>query len=82
MYSYSGIGSIERTLTRQGIISKANKILQSGQVFEGPLKGTTDWFSVGSFSAEHPTKLLLKVLPARCLVTVKGGVHRNAVCML
>ena len=70
------------TFTRQGIISKANKILQSGQVFEGPLKGTTDWFSVGSFSAERPTKLLLKVLPARCLVTVKGGVHRNAVCML
>ena len=49
------------TFTRQGIISKANQILQSGQVFEGPLKGSTHCFSVGSFSADHPTKLMLKV---------------------
>lgn len=46
--------------TRQGIISKANQILQSGHVFEGPLKGTTHWFSVGSFSAERPHQVAVK----------------------
>lgn len=48
------------TFTRQGIISKANKIIQSGQVFECPLKGTTNWFSVGSFSAERPHQAAVK----------------------
>lgn len=61
------------TFTRQGIISKANQILQSGQVFEGPLKGSTHWFSVGSFSADHPHQVDVKGV---------GGVHRNAVRML
>lgn len=61
------------TFTRQGIISKANQILQSGQVFEGPVKGSTHWFSVGSFSTDHPHQVDVKGV---------GGVQRNAVRML
>ena len=46
--------------TRQGIIGKANRILQSDEIFQGPLKGTTQWFSVGSFSADRPHKVAAK----------------------
>ena len=46
--------------TRQGIIGKANRILQSEQVFQGPLNGTTQWFSVGSFSADRPHQVAVK----------------------
>ena len=46
--------------TRQGIIGKANRILQSDEVFQGPLKGTTQWFSVGSFSADRAHQVAVK----------------------
>ena len=46
--------------TRQGIIGKASRILQSDEVFQGPLKGTTQWFSVGSFSADRPHQVAVK----------------------
>lgn len=51
--------------TRQGIIGKANRILQSEQVFQGPLNGTTQWFSVGSFSADRPHQVAVKVIPLK-----------------
>ena len=48
------------TFTRQGIVGKANRILQNDQVFEGPLNGATHWFSVGSFSADRPHQVAIK----------------------
>ena len=46
--------------TQQGIIGKANRILQSDEIFQGTLKGTTQWFSVGSFSADRPHQVAVK----------------------
>ena len=48
------------TFTRQGIVGKANRILENDQVFEGPFKGAPHWFSVGSFSADRPHQVAIK----------------------
>lgn len=44
----------------KGIMGKAYRILQSEQVFQVPLKGATQWFSVGSFSAHCPHQVAVK----------------------
>lgn len=58
--------------TRQGIIGKANRILQSEQVFQGPLNGTTQWFSVGSFSADRPHQVAVKGVAGEVTCACEG----------
>ena len=61
-----------QAFTRQGTIGKANRILQNDQVFQGPLKGTTQWFLVGSFSADRPHQVAVKGIAGEVTCDCEG----------
>lgn len=46
--------------TRQGILRKADRILENQAVYEGPSSTSVKWFSVGSFSSDKPHQVAAK----------------------